>query len=244
MDPEFEAQRTADIEALGRREDLQRAGSRLVAESAGLHYSYNFTWLGLPIIQLPADVLALQEIVWRTRPDAIVETGVARGGSLAFHASMLELLGGEGLAIGVDVDIRPHNRRALEAHPLFGRIRLVEGSSVAAETVERVRALVGQRSPVLVVLDSNHTHDHVLAELRLYSGLVGHGSYIVVFDTVIEELPAEAFPDRPWGPGNNPSTAVREFLAENDRFERDALDGKLLMTTARGGYLRCAKDLP
>lgn len=243
MDPDFEAQRAADIEGLADRTDLQEAGSRLVLASAVLHYSYNFTWLGLPIIQMPADVIALQEIVWRVQPAAVVETGVARGGSLVFYASLLELLGGDRRVVGVDIDIRPHSRQALEQHPLFGRVALVEGSSVETATVAQVREQVGGRAPVLVVLDSNHTHEHVLAELRLYSQFVRRGSYVVVLDTVIEEMPKEAFPARPWGPGNNPRTAVQAFLRECDRFEADrTIDGKLLMTTARGGYLRCTRD--
>jgi cephalosporin hydroxylase len=177
------------------------------------------------------------------RPQAIVETGIARGGSIIFSASMLQLLDGEGLVVGVDIDIRSHNRAAIEKHPLARRVRLVEGSSIEESVYDQVRTLVGDRAPVMVFLDSNHTHEHVLAELRLYSGLVGRGSYIIVFDSVIDRLPAEDSGDRPWGPGNNPRTAVQAFLAENDRFEIDRdVEGKLLLTCCPDGFLRCRRD--
>ncbi|MFN2566680.1 MAG: cephalosporin hydroxylase family protein [Gemmatimonadaceae bacterium] len=212
-------------------------------ESCRHRYSYNFTWLGLPIIQFPQDMVAMQELVWRVKPDLVVETGVARGGSLAFYASLLELLRGDGRVVGIDIDIRPANREAIESHALAKRITLVDGSSTDERTVVRVRELARGRERVLVVLDSNHTHDHVLRELELYSPLVRAGSYVVVFDTVVERMPAEAFPDRPWGPGNNPMTAVREFLARNDRFTVDEeIENKLLITVAPRGYLRCVRD--
>jgi cephalosporin hydroxylase len=206
-------------------------------------YSYNFTWLGVPIIQYPQDIVALQEVLWRTRPQLVIETGVAHGGSLVFSASMLQLMGGDGRVVGVDIDIRAHNRRALEAHPLKDRIDLVEGSSIAPATVERVEQLAKGRSPVVVILDSNHTHAHVAEELRLYSKFVGKGSYLIALDTAIEDMPADAFPDRPWKPGNSPKTAVKEFLLTTDRFEvAEEIDAKLLITVAPGGYLRCVKD--
>jgi cephalosporin hydroxylase len=185
----------------------------------------------------------MQEIIWRTKPDLIVETGIAHGGSIIFYASMLELLGGRGSVIGVDIEIRPHNRAEIEAHPMARRITMVEGSSTDEDTVRRVRELANGYERVLVVLDSNHTHEHVLRELELYSPLVRRGSYLVVFDTVIELAPAELFPGRPWAPGNNPMTAVREFLARDDRFVVDHdLDNKLLISVAPGGYLRCIRD--
>jgi cephalosporin hydroxylase len=205
-------------------------------------YTYNFTWLGRPIIQIPQDILAMQELVWRVRPELVIETGVAHGGSLVLYASLLELLGGAGRVLGVDIDIRSHNREALEAHPMMRRIDLLQGSSVDPVVVSEVHARAKGKGPVMVVLDSNHTHAHVLAELRAYAPLVQAGSYLVVFDTLVEALPKEAFPDRPWGPGDNPATAVRAFLAECDRFVVDGdIDARLLLSVAPGGYLRCVK---
>lgn len=230
------------VRGLQKDTDLQ-ALSRIWLREIGRHkYTYNFTWMGRPIIQLPQDILALQEIIWQVKPQAIVETGIAHGGSLIFHASMLELLGGEGRVLGVDIDIRAHNRQAIEAHPMAKRITLFQGSSIDESTATQVRDWVGAAAPVLVILDSNHTHDHVLRELELYAPLVSEGSYLVVLDTAIEDMPDEAFVDRPWGIGNNPKTAVREFLKSTDRFEIDAaLDAKLLISVAPEGYLRCVK---
>lgn len=206
-------------------------------------YVYNFTWLGRPIFQVGPDLLAMQELIWRIRPRVIVETGIARGGSLVFYASMLELCGGDGFVLGVDIDIREHNRVEIEAHPMAKRIQMIQGSAIDEDIVAQVKATVGDRGPVLVVLDSNHTHEHVLRELELYSPLVGKDSYIVVFDTAVEDLPPELFNDRPWGPGNNPKTAVWEFLKQNDRFAIDKeLENKLAITVAPDGYLRCVKD--
>lgn len=214
-----------------------------INSTARFDYTYNFHWLGRPIIQYPQDIVAVQEIIWHVKPDIIIETGIAHGGSLMLSASMLELLGGEGLLVGIDVEIRPPNRAAIESHPLSRRIVMIEGSSVSEEVVARVREIAGQRSRPMVFLDSNHTHEHVRRELDLYSPLVRAGSYVVVFDTVIEDMPEDAFPDRPWGKGNNPKTAVREFLASNDRFVVDReLEAKLLVTAAPEGYLKCIKD--
>ena len=201
----------------------------------------HFTWFGRPIIQLPDDIVALQELILSVQPDLIVETGVAHGGSLALSASMLELLG-RGEAVGIDVEIRPHNRRASGA-PLARRMILIEGSSTDDRVVAQVRALAAQRRTVMVILDSNHTHAHVLRELQLYSPLVTSGSYIVVLDTAIEDLPDGSFPDRPWGRGTNPKTAVREFLTSTDRFAIDRdLEASSSLTVAPDGYLKCVKD--
>jgi cephalosporin hydroxylase len=223
--------------------DLQRRAFQVFLESCRYDYSYNFTWLGRPIIQFPQDIVALQEIIWRVRPDLIVETGIAHGGSLIFSASMLELLGGDGQALGIEIELRPQNRAEIEKHPLFKRIKIIDGSSIDESVADQVRRAAAGKRQVLVILDSNHTHDHVREELRLYSPLVTKGSYLVVFDTVVEDMPDDFFPNRPWGRGNNPKTAVREFLKTNDRFEIDKdIDGKLLMTVAPDGYLRCVKD--
>ena len=213
-----------------------------LAAATRYEYSYHFTWLGRPIIQFPQDIVATQEIIWRVRPDLIVETGIARGGSLIFSASMLELLGGDGLVVGVDVDIREHNRVEIERHPLAGRIKMVQGSSVDESVVRRVAEHAEGRRAVLVMLDSNHTHEHVLRELELYSPLVTPGSYLIVYDTLIEQMPEDMYPDRPWGRGDNPLTAVSEFLARGSDFEVDReVEERLLITVAPGGYLRRVK---
>lgn len=202
-------------------------------------YSYMWRWLGLPIIQMPADIVATQEIIWDLRPQVIIETGVARGGSALFYASMLELLG-EGKVVAVDIDIRSHNRAALEERPLARRIVLIEGSSVDEAVLTRVRAELGDAERVMVVLDSNHTHDHVLTELRSYGPMVTSGQYLIAADTLIEDLPVQEHRPRPWGPGNNPKTAVWAYLEEAPGiFDADPyVNGKLLLTSSRGGYLR------
>jgi cephalosporin hydroxylase len=241
----------ADALAEERRRNVEEAGSDPGLKALSLdwlmaaarhRYSYNFTWLGRPIIQHPQDMVALQEIVWSTRPELIVETGVAHGGSLILSASLLALLGGDGRVAGIDVEIRPHNRAAIEAHPLAPRITLIEGSSTSEAVMAQVRGLAaGKRT--MVILDSNHTHDHVARELELYSPLVRKGGYLIVMDTLIEEMPPDSFPNRPWGRGNNPRTAVREFLARSRRFEVDtSIENKLLITVAPGGYLRCIEE--
>lgn len=235
----FHAERAARIAANATREPLQSSARRFLLDSLDAQYSYNFSWMGLPIIQYPQDLLALQEIIWETRPDCIVETGVARGGSLLFFASMLELLGGNGVVVGVDVDIRAHNRRRILASPLAHRIRLVEGSSIDDATIAAVRAHLEGRSRVMVSLDSNHSHEHVLGELRCYGPLVTPGCYCVVFDTVVETMQPGSFSNRSWDVGNNPMTAVRAYLAEDANFEVDrAVEDKLLVTVAPGGWLR------
>jgi cephalosporin hydroxylase len=185
----------------------------------------------------------VQELIWEVRPDLIIETGIARGGSLVFSASILELAGGDGLVLGVDIDIREHNRVEIERHPMAKRIRMIQGSSVDEGVFREVARHAEGRQRVMVMLDSNHTHEHALRELELYSPLVTKGSYLVVFDTVVEEMPDDLYADRPWGRGDNPLTAVREFLAQNDRFEvAREIEAKLLITVAPGGYLRCVKD--
>ena len=223
-------------------------------ESLRAGYSYNFSWLSRPIIQYPQDMAALQEIIWATRPDLIIETGIAHGGSLIFSASMLALLdlcdaieAGRTMdprqssrrVIGLDIDIRAHNKTAIEAHPMFSRITMIEGSSIAPEVVEQVRTAAAGYSRVLVCLDSMHTHAHVLAELEAYAPLATPGSYCVVFDTIVEDMPAGSFPDRPWDKGDNPKTAVWEFLKTHPEFEIDAMmQDKLLLTVAPDGFLK------
>lgn len=240
---DFEALRCRTVAGMADDKQLQQITREWFAKASKHYYSYHFNWLGRPIIQFPQDLIALQEIVWDTKPDLIVETGVARGGSLVFYASLLELVGGDGLVVGIDVDFRPHNRAALASHPLSRRIEVLDGSSTDTAIVEAVRRRAATRPRVLVVLDSLHTHDHVLGELRAYAPLVRPPSYLVVLDTIIEDMAADFSADRPWGPGDNPKTAIAAFLAETDRFEVDReLEAKLLISVAPGGYLRCVKD--
>jgi len=207
-------------------------------------YSYHFEWLGRPIIQYPQDIIAMQELIASVQPDLIIETGVAYGGSLIFYASILELnaiCGGiqNAEVLGIDIDIRQHNREAIEAHPMFKRISMIEGSSIAPEIIEQVKAKAQGKQKILVCLDSNHTHDHVLAELEAYAPLTSVGSYCVVFDTIIEDMPDDMFGDRPWGVGNNPKTAVWEYLKTHPEFEIDkTIQHKLLITVAPDGYLK------
>ena len=185
------------------------------------NYSYNFTWLDRPIIQFPQDIIAMQEIIWKIKPDLIIETGIARGGSLIFYASMLELIGNNGIVVGIDIDIRQHNMAEIEKHSMFKRIVLIEGSSTDTSIIEKVSNITKKKTKVIVVLDSNHTHEHVLKELNLYSSFVTKGSYLIILDTIIEDLADDFFPGKPWGKGNNPKTAVKEFLKNTGRFEVD-----------------------
>ena len=228
----------------GQNGELVEAAADFMKSSTVPKYSYNFSWLGRPIIQYPQDIIAMQELIWSIKPDLIIETGIAHGGSLIFSASMLELnavCGGPQNAevLGVDIDIRAHNREAIEAHPMFKRITMIQGSSIAPEIIERVKAKAAGKQRILVCLDSHHTHDHILAELEAYAPLTSVGSYCVVFDTIIEDMPAEMFPDRPWGKGNNPKTAVYEYLKTHPEFEIDKqMDHKLLISVAPDGYLK------
>jgi cephalosporin hydroxylase len=233
----FEAECQAEISAQGQDEKLKGLARDFFNESAKHKYSYHFSWMGRPIIQLPQDMMAMQEIIWQVKPDLIIECGIAHGGSIVYYASLLELQG-HGEVLGIDLDIRAHNREAIESHPMSKRIRMIEGSSIDLSIVEQVRA-IAEGKKVILVLDSNHTHAHVLEELRLYAPLVSVGSYCVVMDTVVEDMPPEFFPDRPWGPGDNPKTAVWAYLEESNSFEIDyQMQNKLLVTVAPDGYLR------
>jgi cephalosporin hydroxylase len=268
MDPNeaFKSEVVQNIERQGNHDEIKRKSIEWVRDISTLRYVYNFEWLGRPIIQLPQDMVALQEIVWAVRPDLIIETGIAHGGSLILSASMLALLDycdavGAGTTLdpkqsprrvlGIDIDIRAHNRDAIEAHPMGHRIDMIQGSSVAPDIVSQVHAVAKRHERVLVILDSNHTHEHVLAELEAYAPLTSPGSYCIVFDTVVEDLPDSMFPDRPWGKSNNPKTAVWEYLQHIKDEGRTALDGaplllqadrsienKLLITVAPNGYLK------
>lgn len=239
----FQAEVAQRIAQNGENDALRQTSAEWLRQADAAKYEYNFSWMGRPIIQYPQDIVAMQELIWRIKPELIIETGVAHGGSIIFHASMLELLGGDAVVAGIDIDIRSHNRREIEQHPMFRRIRLIEGSSIDPQIVEQVARLASGKTRVLVSLDSNHTHAHVLRELELYSPFVRQGSYIVVSDTSIEDMPADAYPDRPWKKGDNAKTAVWEFLKANDRFEIDReMENKLLVTSAPDGYLRCVRD--
>jgi cephalosporin hydroxylase len=234
------------IAAIGADEALKARAAEFMEASLAPKYSYNFSWLGRPIIQYPQDMVAMQEIIWQVQPDLIIETGIAHGGSLIFSASMLELIasctGNQGEVLGLDIDIRPHNRAAIEAHPLFKRITMLEGSSISDDIIAQVTAKAAGKQRVLVCLDSNHTHDHVLAELEAYAPLTSVGSYCVVMDTVVEDVSDELSGDRPWGKGNNPKTAVWEYLKNHDEFEIDtSIHNKLLITVAPDGYLKRAR---
>jgi len=240
---EFETQKKVAIENMASDRNLWSLSNRWFIESCKHKYSYNFTWLGRPIIQYPQDIIAIQEIIWKVKPNLIIETGIAYGGSLIFYSSMLELLGGDDQVLGIDIDIRENNRVEIEKHSMFKRITMIQGSSVDESVTQQVYEFAKGKKPILVVLDSHHTHEHVLKELELYSPLVTKGSYLVVLDTVIEDMPEDSFQDRPWGKGNNPKTAVWEFLKTNNRFEVDKdIENKLIITVAPDGYLKCTKD--
>lgn len=256
MDPinQFKNERRVRIDAYIDDKVFQQQSSTWLRESMERMYVYNFDWLGRPIIQYPQDMVAMQELIWQVKPDLIIETGIAHGGSLVLSASMLAMLdmceaieaGGmfdprtsRRKVLGIDIDIRAHNREAIEAHPMASRIQMIQGSSVASEIIEQVHAIAQGYSRVLVCLDSNHTHDHVLAELEAYAPFTSVGSYCVVFDTFVEDMPKGFFKDRPWNVSNNPKTAVWEYLKKHPEFEIDkSIPEKLLITVAPDGYLK------
>ena len=249
----FEQESAIRLQEIASNEQFHLTAANFMKESIAARYSYNFFWMGRPIIQYPQDMIAIQELVWRVRPDVIVETGIAHGGSLIMSASLLAMLdlcdateAGEMLdprapkrrVVGVDVDIRAHNRIAIEAHPMANRITMIQGSSIDTAIVEQVRTEVGDAKRVLVCLDSNHTQDHVLAELNAYAPMVTPGSYCVVFDTIVEDLPKELSFDRPWGPGNNPRTAISTWMSGQENFKIDKdINHKLVVSVAQDGYL-------
>jgi cephalosporin hydroxylase len=237
----FEAEKRRSAAAQAQDAGLQRVARDFVIESDRHGYAYQWTWMGLPVIQLPQDLFIMQELVHAVRPTVVVETGVAWGGSIAYLAGLLELLG-QGTVVGVDVVLPQKNRDLIRAAPGGERAVLIEGSSVAEPVLDQVRAHIGPEDRVMVFLDSNHTHDHVLAELRAYSGLVTEGSYLIVGDTIVENIPAQTHRPRPWGPGANPMTAMRTWLAETDRFELDDYyNAKGLLSFNPDGFLRCVK---
>lgn len=238
---EFAAETEAQAREMGGDEALMRQGVETLLAADRYRYSYLWTWMGVPIIQMPADIVATQEAIWRARPDVIIECGVARGGSVIFMASMLALLGQDGFVVGVDVDIRAHNRETIESHPMTSRIRLVEGSSIEPATVETVRAMIPEGARVMVILDSNHARDHVLAECRAYGPMVTPGSFLVIADTVLGHFDEAETPkqrSQVLYRGDEPLAARDAYLAETAAFEVDAtLNGKLIMASSPGGYL-------
>ena len=221
-----------------KNQKLKESSGEFLVESIKSQYSYNFNWLGRPIIQYPQDIVAIQELIWNIKPDLIIETGIAHGGSLILSASILELIG-KGRVLGIDIDIRKHNKGMIENHSMFNRIDMIEGSSISSDIIEEVSRIVKDKKSVMVFLDSNHTHDHVLEELRLYSPFVTKDSYLVCFDTLVEDLPNDMFQDRPWSVGNNPKTAVYQFLKEDNNFIIDeSINNKLMFSAAPDGYLK------
>jgi cephalosporin hydroxylase len=250
----FDKEIESRLSAIDKNDELKSAAYEFMKSSLLPMYSYNFKWMGRPIIQYPQDMVAIQELIWKIRPDLIIETGIAHGGSLIMNASYLALLDyceavevGQHLdpnkpkrrVLGIDVDIRNHNREAIEAHPMSNRIDMIQGSSVDAEIVEQVKDYARNFNRILICLDSNHTHEHVLEELKAYAELTSLNSYCVVFDTIVEDLPNNFYPGRTWGPGNNPKTAVWEYLKSHPEFEIDkSIQNKLLITVAPDGYLK------
>jgi len=251
---DFKKECVTEIKNQGSNSNLLSTTQLWISSANKLKYSYHFESLGRPIIQYPQDMVAMQELIWQVKPDLIIETGIAHGGSLILNASMLALLDicdaiEKGISIdpktskrkvlGIDIDIRPHNRVHIESHPMASRIQMIQGSSIAPDVIEQVKQVAKSYKSILVCLDSNHTHDHVLAELNAYAQLTSLGSYCIVFDSIIEDMPADMFHDRPWGPGNNPKTALWEYLKTHPEFEIDKnIQHKLLITVAPDGYLK------
>lgn len=239
---EFEEAKRRDAVAQSNNVELNKLALEIVTKSDKYNYGYQWTWLGLPVIQLPQDIVAIQEIIWETKPDIIIETGIAWGGSVILYASLMQLAG-KGSVIGIDLNLMDHVSAQIMSYPFSNRIHLYKGSSIDPALVAQVKRHVEPGRSVMVVLNSNHTHDHVLQELRTYAPLVTKGQFLVVSDTVVEDIPAQTHRQRPWGPGNNPGTALKAYLAETDRFEiHGNTDRKLLMTYCPGGYCLCIGD--
>ena len=207
-------------------------------------FGYTFEWLGVPIIRLPDDIVVFQELVFQVKPRIILEIGIARGGSVILSSSLVELLGNNGRVIGVDIDIRSHNLERIKAHRMYKNITLIEGNILNKDTIKELTENLGQARVDILVLDSNHTHEHVLEELQLLSGFVAVGGYIVLPDTVIEDFPQGYYSDnRPWDVGNNPKTALLEFLSNNNKFEKDLhFSSKAALSESPDGYIRKIRD--
>lgn len=254
MMEDFQKEVIERVNLISTDKNLGETAAAFMLASTKPKYSYNFSWQGRPIIQYPQDIVAMQELIWEVRPDLIIETGIAHGGSLIFSASQLAQLDicdaiesgvninpktSKRKVLGIDIDIRPHNLAAIKSHPMSSRIQMIEGSSIAPEIIAEVKEIARGYDRILVCLDSNHTHDHVLAELHAYAQLTSINSYCCVFDTIVEDMPKDMFPDRPWGPGDNPKTAAWEYLKNHPEFEIDKkIHNKLLITVAPDGYLK------
>jgi cephalosporin hydroxylase len=221
---------------------LQSKALEVLVEADRHRWIHQNTWFGEPLLNLPQDMFAIQDIIWRTRPEFIIEVGVAWGGGMLFEATLLEMLGGQKV-IGIDIFIPPDLRQRLSSHgKLSDRLVLIEGSSTSADTLAQVKVLLGGSRKALVILDSYHTHEHVLNELRSYAPFIEKGQYLICGDTIVERIPPQLHRTRPWGPGNNPATAVKEFLSETDRFAVDEkMDQRLLLSCHPGGYLQAVK---
>ena len=242
----FENHNKKIIKQMNKDVGFFKLSKKWLLQSLKHQYSYHFRWLGLPIIQYPQDIIATQEIIWNVKPDLIIETGIARGGSLIFSASILQIIG-KGSVLGIDIDIRKHNKIAIKKHHLSKRITMIEGSSIDEKVVNKVKTIAKTKKRVMVFLDSNHTYEHVLKELELYSSLVKKGSYIIVFDTIINDIPnnwwGKHISTRPWNKKNNPKSAVKDFVLKNNRFKIDhTIDNKILLTVAPSGFLKCTKN--
>lgn len=237
---QFKDERAADIARMGADEELRRKSIDWMLHADQYKYTYNYSWMGRPIIKYPNDMVVQQELMWQLKPDLIIETGIAHGGSIIFSASMMEMMGIDGEVVGVDIDIRSHNRNEIENHPMMKRITMFEGGSTDPAIFEQVKKKCEGKKCVMVVLDSLHSHQHVYDELQLYPDLVTAGSYLLLPDTFIELFPKGYYSqDRPWDVGDNPMTAMRKFLSEDNRFEIDeAIDNKLMITEGVKGYLK------
>lgn len=234
----FEQEKSERVQAYQKDKEFIKLGQEWLRESMSKNYVYNFSWMGRPIIQQPQDMIAMQEIIWQVKPDLIIETGIAHGGSIIYYASLMELIG-KGEVIGVDIEIRAHNRAEIEKHPMSKRIKMVEGSSVDPAIVEKIKELMKGKEKILVCLDSYHTHEHVLKELEIYSKFVSKDSYLVVFDSFVEDMPKNFYPNRPWTVGDNPKTAVWEFVKHNKDFVIDkSIQDKIIVTCSPDGYLK------
>lgn len=241
-DEEFEQRNKKFINSMNKNKSLLKKSKDWIDNVFDYEYVYHFRWLGRPIIQFPQDMVAVQELIWKIKPDFIIESGIARGGSLIFYASILELLN-HGKIIGIDIDIRKHNRIEIENHTLFKRIKLIEGSSIDDSVIHKIKKIIKDKKKIMILLDSHHTEQHVLEELEKYSPFVRSGSYVVVFDTIIEDMKKHHSKNRPWNHGNNPKTAVSKFLKKNKRFKIDKeIQKKLLITSCPDGYLKCIKN--
>jgi cephalosporin hydroxylase len=234
----FEQEKNERVVSYQNDKEFNKLGQEWLRESMSKNYVYNFSWMGRPIIQQPQDMVAMQEIIWQVKPDLIIETGIAHGGSIIYYASLLELIG-KGEVVGIDIEIRAHNRAEIEKHPMSKRIKMIEGSSIDDSTIAKLKELMKGKEKIMICLDSYHTHEHVLKELEIYSKFVSKDSYLVVFDSFVEDMPKNFYPNRPWTVGDNPKTAIWEFVKKNKDFVIDkSIQDKIIVTCSPDGYLK------